>query len=58
MFELADPGSRSNLINMDYHQSVSERHTNLVFKFEHFKDLNNMDPFNIIGVDEGEKNRE
>ena len=46
MFGLADTGDGLNLENMDYHQSVAERHTNLVLKFAYLKDLDNVDPFN------------
>ena len=38
---------------MDYHQSVAEFHLNLVLRFVNLKDLDDMDPFNISGVDEG-----
>ena len=36
---------------MDYHQSVAERHPNLVPKLAYLKDLYNVDSFNISGVD-------
>ena len=32
-------GDRSNLVNLEYSQSIAERHTNLVLKFAHLKDL-------------------
>ena len=51
MFCLADIGSVSNLGNMDHHQSVAECHTNLVPNFAYLKDLDDVDPFNISGVD-------
>ena len=51
MFGLFDTGTGLNLVNMDYHQPVTERHPNLVLKFEYLKDLDDVDPFNISGVD-------
>ena len=33
MYELADIGSRLNLVHLKYHQSVAEHHPNLVLKF-------------------------
>ena len=51
MYGLADTGAGSNLGNIEYHQSVSERHPNLVFKFAYLKDLEDVYSFNIIGVD-------
>ena len=42
-----------NFGNIDYHQSVAERHPNLVFKSAHLKDLQYVDTFNISGVDGG-----
>ena len=47
MYGLADTGSRSNLGNIEYHQSVAERHPNLVLKCLYLKDLDDVDPFNI-----------
>ena len=44
MYGLADTGSRSNLGNIEYHQSVAERHPNLVLKFLYLKDLDDVDP--------------
>ena len=52
---LADTGAGLNLVNLEYHQSVAERHTNLVSKFAYLKDLEDMDPFNISGVDGGKE---
>ena len=52
MFGLVDTGAGSNLVNMEYHQLVVERHTNLEVKFSYLKDLDDMDPFNISGVNE------
>ena len=51
MSGLADTGSGSNLGNIEYHQSVAEHHPNLVLKFAYLKDLEDVDPFNISGVD-------
>ena len=50
MSGLADTGSSLNLRNIEYHQSVAERHPNLVLKFSYLKDLEDVDPFNISGV--------
>ena len=44
-----------NLVNIEYHQSVAERHPNLVFKFAYLKDLDDVDSFNISGVDKGKE---
>ena len=50
MSGLANKVSGLNLINLEYHQSVLERHPNLVLKFDHLKDLDDVDPLNIGGV--------
>ena len=55
MSGLDDTGAGLNLENLEYHQSVAERHPNLVLKFEYLKDLEGMDPFNISGVDGGKE---
>ena len=52
-FDLADTWSGFNLVNMDYHLSVVERHPKLVLKFVYLKDMDDMDPFYISGVDGG-----
>ena len=44
-----------NLVNLEYHQLVVERHPNLVLKFSYLKGLEDMDPFNISGVDGGKE---
>ena len=36
--------------NIEYHQSVAERHPNLVFKLDYLKNLDDVDPFNIREV--------
>ena len=54
MLGLADTGSRFNLVKIYYHQLVTERHPNLVLNFAYLKDMDDVDTFNIIGVD-GEK---
>ena len=51
MSRLVDTGSGLNLGNIEYHQSVTERHPNLVLEFAYLKDLEDVDPFNISGVD-------
>ena len=51
-FTLDDTGARLNDLNIDYHQSVSEHHPNLVLKFPYTKDLYDVDPFNISELDE------
>ena len=48
---LKDTGAGLNLGNIEYHQSVAERHHHLVFKFLYLKDLEDVDPFNISGLD-------
>ena len=47
-----------NLVNIEYHQSVANRHPNLVLKFAYLKDLEDVDPFNISGVDRGRENEQ
>ena len=54
MFGLDNTGAGLKLGNIYYHQSVAECCPNLVIKFAYLKDLGNMDPLNISGVD-GEK---
>ena len=51
MFGLDDTGSGVNMVNLDYHQSVSERYPNLELKFDYLKYLGDVDKFNISGVD-------
>ena len=58
MFALYDTAARLGLGNLDYRQSVVERQPNLVFKFACLKDLDDVDPFNIIRVDRVKKNEE
>ena len=53
MSVLDDPGSRLNLGNIEYHRSVAYHHPNLVLKFEYLKNLDDVDPLNISGVDGG-----
>ena len=53
MFGLADKGDGLNLVNLDYHHSVSEGHPNLVMKFVYLRDLDDVGVFNIIGVHGG-----
>ena len=58
MSSLAYTGFRLNLVNIEYHQSVAERHPNLVLKFAYLKDLEDVDPFNISEVDGGRENEQ
>ena len=58
MFGLVDTGARPNSRNMDYYQSVAERHPNFILKFKYLKDLDDVYPFNISGVDGGEKSEQ
>ena len=58
MFGLADIGEILNLENMDCHQSVSERHPNLVLKLAYLKDMDDVDTFNISGVDVGKESEQ
>ena len=51
MSVLADTCSGLNLGKIEYHQSAEERHPNLVLKFAYSKDTDDVDPFNISGVD-------
>ena len=55
MFVFANTGARLNPVNIDYHQSVKEHHHNLVLEFSYLKDLDDVDPFNIVGVDGGKE---
>ena len=55
MSVLDDTGAGLDLVNLQYHQSVIERHSNLVLKFSYLKDLEDVDTFNIIGVDGGKE---
>ena len=50
MYGLDNTGAGYNLVNLEYHQSVAERHPNLVLKFVYLKDMEDVDPFNISGV--------
>ena len=53
MSGLDNIGAGLNLENNEYHQSVAERQPNLVLNFAYLKDLEDVDPFNKIGVDGG-----
>ena len=55
MSGFSDTGYGSNIVNIDYHQSSEERHPNLVSKFSFLKDLDDVDPFNISGLDGGKE---
>ena len=58
MFGLADTRAGFNLVNLEYHQSVAERHPNLVLKFVYLKDIDDVDPFNASGVDGGKESEQ
>ena len=58
MSGLADTGSGLNLGNLEYHQSVAERHPNLVLKFDYLKDMEDTDTFNISGLYGGKENEQ
>ena len=53
MFGFANTGADMNLWNMDFQQSVAESHPKLVAKFAYLKYLDDIDPFNISGLDRG-----
>ena len=53
MSGLYDTGAELNYGNIDYHHSVAESHPNLMLKFAHLKDMEDVDPLNISGVDRG-----
>ena len=53
MSGLDDTGAGLNLVKIEYHQSVAESHPNLMLKFAHLKDMEDVDPLNISGVDRG-----
>ena len=55
MSGLVDTGAGLNLVNIEYHQSVAGRHTNLVLTFAYLKDLEDVDPLNISVVDCGKE---
>ena len=57
-YGLADIGSGSNLGNLEYHQSVAERHPNLVLDFAYLKDLEDVYPFNTSGVNRGKESEQ
>ena len=53
MYGLDDIESRLNFGNLEYRQSVAENHPKLVLNISYFKDMDDVDPFNISGVDRG-----
>ena len=55
MSGLDDIGSGLKLVNIEYHQSVAERHPHLVLTFVYLKGLDDVDSFNISGVDRGKE---
>ena len=58
MSGLDNTGPGLNLGNLEYHQSVAERHPNLVLKFAYFKEMEDVDSFNISRVDEGKESEQ
>ena len=52
MFGLPNTGAGLDLVNLDFRQSVEECHPNLVLKFSYLNDMDDVDLFNICGVDE------
>ena len=55
---LAYTGAGLNLGNLEYHQSVSEFQPNLLLKLLYLKDMDDVDPFNISGVDGGKESEQ
>ena len=53
MSGLADTGDRQNLGNIEYHKLFVDHRPNLVLKLVHLKDIEDVDRFNISGVDGG-----
>ena len=53
MYVLDDTGAGLNLGNLEYQQSVAERHPILVLKYAYLKDMEDVDPLNISGLDRG-----
>ena len=51
MYGLDNTRAGLNLVNIEYHQSVTELHPNLVLKFAYLKDMDGVDTLNISGVD-------
>ena len=47
-----------NLGNIEYQQSVAERHHNLVLKCAYLKDLDDVDSFTVSGADGGKENEQ
>ena len=58
MYGLADTGAGLNLGNLEYHQSTADHHLNLVLKFLYLKDMEDVDPFNISGLDRGKESEQ
>ena len=58
MFGLDDKRAVLNLKNMDYHQSVTEIHPNMVLRFAYLKDPDDVYPFNISGLDIGKESKQ
>ena len=51
MSGFAYTGDGFNLGNLEYHQSVAWHHPNSVLTFVYMKDMDDVDPLNISGVD-------
>ena len=57
MSGLDETGAGLTLLNMEYHQSVTDQHPNLVLKFAYLKDMDDVGPFDISGVGLNKGNR-
>ena len=55
MFVLDNTGAGLNFINLDYYQSVAERHPNLVMEFTYLENMDEVDTLDISGVGGGNK---
>ena len=55
MFGLLYIVAGSNLVNMEYHQSVAERHSTLVLKFAYLDDMEYLYQLDISVLDVGKE---
>ena len=56
--EKVDIVAGSHLGNMEYHQSVAERHLNLVLKFAYLDDMEDLYQFDISVLDVGRESEQ